>query len=158
MASPNLLNNTIALTTLSPQQHEEGTAASVIYPGMPVRLTTAVGEQHSYVQATGGAFKYFERIFAVENIYEGKSITDSYSIGEHIMLKKAYPGDVFFTKIVAVLQTAISVSTPLYPSGGEAWFEEWDPTDPNQAPFPIALSLEEDLAPVFPRWTAVRII
>lgn len=155
--SPSLLNHTISLSTLSPTQHEEGTVRiAPIEPGMLVFLDAYPSNLLAYQKQDSSTRKFFEKIFAVENKYGGGSITDTYEVGERIMLQKAYPGDIFLTKITSVLVTDVEIGMPVYPDAG-GWVREWDSTDPLERD-PIGVCVEGDQNPTFPRWTAIRVI
>lgn len=151
--SPYLANNTILLTISKSSPWEEGKAFAEIYPGMFIFMVTADEKYRPVQDAT--VLRPYPTMVAYENSYEGKSITDSYAINEHTMIIIVRTGDIVLTKITDSSVGTIDPGMPLV-TDGNGWLKDWELGV--DVAMPVAVSMEEDLAPVFPRWTAVRII
>lgn len=148
MASPSVINNTIALSTgpFANSKFEEGICGSTtIYPGM-LLIVSGAGTVHPHLTADGFA----ERLVAVENPYAGGTIDTPYTVGVRVMMRIALPGDVFLMKYNG--GTALTYGNPLS-SNGDGWLRE---TVTPATDWIVAASLEADAAPVLPRWTRVR--
>ncbi len=147
--SPDLVNKTISVDVSKASHYEEGKAATELYPGMVAFL----GVGGEYWKANTSTIFYYLPIFVVENPYEGKSITDSYAISEHVMMRVARRGDLILTKITSMAAPILDPGTRLATSD-TGFLRDWVIGDQH----PVAESMEEDLSPSFPRWTTVRII
>lgn len=158
MASPDLLNNTIALTVRDPNTYEEGVASETIYPGMLLTLIGIVGvDSFKYSIVSWPTSNITETMFATENIYQGKSITDAYVADELMSMRCALRGEVFLTKIDALpVGPDIFIGQQFRPNT-TGWLREYFDVETSYPP-PIAVSLEDAPSPVLPRWTAVRIL
>lgn len=71
-----------------PGRHEEAVAAGAITPGHLLQLNNA---GKVVVHATSGG--YAERIFALEDALQGKTISDAYASGDLVGYVVAPPGD-----------------------------------------------------------------
>ncbi len=159
--SPYIAENTIQLDVAHSSSYLEGIANSEIYPGMLVQqegVATPNTWRH-YQHAVAAGFTWTERVFAIENVHEGKTIYDPYQIGDRLMMRVARPGDVFLTKIQGAIG-GLQYGTALVPNQydlPDGWLWIWEVGD--VAPV-IAVSTERDtdFAANKPRWTAVRMI
>ena len=149
MVSPSIVNNTITLTVSKTSPYMEGLAGVDLYPGMLVKL----GSEAQYRPPV--ADWYTMPLFVVENPYEGKSITSVYEQDENVMMRVGRSGDVFLSKITGIWNPTISYGMSLM-TDGSGWFKEWGEVTGEK--MPLAISMEEDFSPVFPRWTAIQII
>jgi hypothetical protein len=169
--SPSIANNTIKLSVIPKERHEEGVVASgkTIYPGMFVELADSFSSEDKmeYFPATGLNLKlYFADAFiAVENPYQGKSITDPYLEGERVMICSLRPGDYVLSKVTDLTATsddldrghALVNDTTLANYG---WLMAATHANflAGTQRSPVALSLEKEAAPTLPRWTRIRIL
>lgn len=156
--SPSLANNKIGLTLYHPENYEEGVASETIYPGMLISLVGTVGStmlKYSVMTWPGG--NPIEVMFATENIYQGKSLTEPYAADSRIMFRYPQKGEVFLTKIEELPGSSTINVGQFFRPNENGWLREFLDFETNY-PDPIAVSLEKDLTPSLPRWTAVRIL
>lgn len=149
MISPSLSNHTISLSVSKETPFDEGYGGTELYPGMMVRQGP---DAFYYVPV---ADWYTVPLFVLENPYEGKTFSDPYDEDANVMLRYGRSGDIFLSKISGTWNPTISYGMPLMTDGG-GWFKEWGEIVGEK--MPLAVSREEDLSPVFPRWTAIQII
>ncbi len=161
--SPYLSENTIQLDVSHSSPYLEGYAWAPIYPGQFVQqnIGTVVDRYQSYLTDTIELKHWGERIIAIENVHEGKTIHDPYEDGERVMMRVLRPGDM-------VLSRVAGPTVPLFygsgltldqesPPGPGGYLLVWDSL--NLAPA-VAISQEQDpdLVAGANRWTAVRIM
>lgn len=147
--SESLANHTIALDLDLSDKYEELRAGGTIFPGQLVYVSTS---QQVEKHATAGAEA--ERLFVVENVYEGKTMYQEYTLNERVMMRICHAGAVILTKLTSGIGGNVLYSMPLA-SDGTGWLREHQVTDTAPA---LAISLEEDIGATFPRWTRIRIL
>jgi hypothetical protein len=81
----------IVLSASAGYQQVEGEATEAITPGFLVEFATATTIQKH--DASGGLT---EKLFALENGWAGKAISDAYATGETVFAYRAQPGDVVY--------------------------------------------------------------
>lgn len=164
--SPSLANNTIALSKILPEQYDEGVVGPsyTIYPGQLVSLVGGSGPQETlqYRPIDGGVTASLipEKNFAIENVYHGKSITDSYSAGQNFSMVYLRTGDIVLSKVTDLTASSGDLLRGLYlTANSDGWLKTVIVTSfPTTEPFPVGISLEVELSASLPRWTRVRIL
>ncbi len=115
-----MANNTIKLSVYGiPPVELELLAGATITPGMLVSRTTT-GTVIPHGAATPGTFAS-PKLIAVENLMEGKAITDDYIAGEKVYIIAARPGDQMWLWLE--LGAAASVIGAQYVSNGAGMLE-----------------------------------
>lgn len=94
------MNNTIIL--IGSGRHVEHVAAAALTPGNLVELTSADKVQK---HSTEGGIA--EKLFAVEDALQGRTIDDDYAADDPVMLFAARPGDELYVQIKAGENIAI---------------------------------------------------
>jgi hypothetical protein len=169
--SPSLENNTIKLSVIPKERHEEGVVFYnvTIYPGMFVQLANVFTpeDQQEYIPAPGVhlANPFFEAFIAVENPYYGKTIHDAHEGGERIMVCSLRPGDIVLSKVTDLTAWSGDLRK------GHTLTHETAVADygwlmaATQANFLAgtersagALSLDKEDSATLPRWTRIRIL
>lgn len=75
-------------------RYEEGIADDAITPGMLVQINATGGERHWKRHAVAGGDG--ERLFAIEDSLQGKTIDDVYAAGSLVRAVAAHRGDVIY--------------------------------------------------------------
>lgn len=165
--SPSLANNTIKLSVIPKERHEEGIVMTgeTIYPGMFVRLDSSSGPSADKYSPgiASGVSSFPEKLVAVENPYWGKSVTDAYEENERLMFCSLRPGDYVLTKVTDLTDSAGSLipGLPLtIDSGNYGWLAAYSHTKflAGTLGAPVAFSVEYEPSPPLPRWTRIRIL
>jgi hypothetical protein len=140
-------NNTIALQVSRGSQYLELIAEEAIVPGMLIKQTQVAAESKAIKHDTADGLA--ENLFAVENVYYGKTIYDVYDIDSRVMIRSLRSGDV----VLAWVGAGVALTF------GEFLGSFGDGTLYASSSGAIAVSLEIDAGPlVLPRRTKVRII
>jgi hypothetical protein len=114
-------------------RHEEGIAGAAIKPGHLVMLDTD-GDYVPHNNAYGKA----ERLFALEDALQGKSIDDSYASGDIVAMTVATPGDEVYAWLAAGEHAV--VGEQLVSAGTGAFMEA---TDSDVSEERLVVALEE---------------
>lgn len=142
------INNTIALTTgpnsVTKFLEEPVLTGKTIYPGM-LCFHSGFGVAPHFV-----AGAWVEGLVAVENPYSGGTIDTPYLEEQRCMLRTAIRGDVFLIKVAALTDPNLYRGTILT-SNGDGWLKQEGVGD-----WVVGISLDEETAPAFPRWTRVK--
>lgn len=153
MSRPGTINNTIMVSVGADSPYLEGTTSGTIYPGMLVERTLTPGEYHATNQTAGE----YSPLFAVENIYQGKTVDDPYLAGERVMMRYGRTGDVFLTKVVYLAAPGQLIYGMNLNSAGSTHTSGWLKGEEGTEGW-LGENLEaQDLTPTLPIWVRMVI-
>lgn len=144
-------NNTIALKISPESPYFEGELlpGQSIKPGMLCWIAPLDPDKYEAHSQDGWEA---ERLFAVENGYEGKEINDTYSDGERVYMRYCRPGDLVLAKYGAIGVTCNKGNKLV--SKGDGTLREWVPGD--RVGSIVGVALQDITAPAAIVWLAIR--